>query len=157
MSKAETKRGAYKCGKCGGTGHNARRCGSAGSTTPVVKTVQPTETTSFTDDVGGDEGVAEEAGEQPESPPQVALSETQDLTMNRRSNTRPVAPSSPFECPGCNRVGILVLALLADQRKVLRCEHCYTKVQATAILKWGARPEDQPAESNRGSATRSFF
>jgi hypothetical protein len=172
MSETKT-RGSYKCGKCGETGHNARRCGLTTPTAPkTAKTTSTTSTGQAPAPVDAPTPVAvgvTEADEEPAKPaavkaaaqvsPQVALSRTQDLTSDhRRPETRPARPAAPFECPSCSRVGILVLLQLEDGRKQLRCEHCYTKARATQILKWGALPEEKPADATkRDSSTRSFF
>lgn len=150
-------RGSYTCGKCGIKGHNARKC-------PTKEASKPT-TIKVTDGptLGTPEGLSEKKAEiiaaitkkaEPADAPaparevgpieQVVLSKSQDLTK-RQKNTRPARPPSPYDCPTCKRVGVLVLVELEDETPQLRCEHCHNQVKCNVILKWGAAPIDKPA------------
>lgn len=133
-------RGSYKCGRCGDNGHNARTCTNKfqpsldqridEETAVLNKILQPRppikkDTTS----VG-----------------QVPLSTTQDLTYRPVEDVKTLSrPPSPYDCPTCKRVGILVLVELEDSTPQLRCEHCHNQVRCKVILKWGAAPLDKPA------------
>jgi len=129
---AKTK-GMYKCGKCGNLGHNARTCAQAKVAPPAAApAAAPIE--------------AQAVEEKPDPGPQIPMGETMDLTAARRGPSgRPINAPSPFECPTCLRVGVLVLVELEQGAKQLRCEHCHNKVKVKIILKWGAQPGDKPA------------
>ena len=129
MAKTTNKRTTYKCGKCGETGHNARTCTGGKSST---STEQVSDSSS---------AVIEKP-----TPPTVALSTTEDLTAIRRlsKESRPVNVPSPFTCPTCQRVGILVLIETPEGNRQLRCEYCQNKTPVKIIHKWGAVPGDKP-------------
>ena len=139
MSKTKKKR-TVTCGKCNGTGHNARTCPEdAKETAKVDAPVVP-------DDAG--KIINKEVKQQRPAP-------TADLGSK--------ASAAPFRCEKCNAVGILVIVRVKDynatfkQKKDvfmgdLRCEHCMNTPQpAEFILKWGAMPGEKiDAETANG-------
>ncbi|MCI0562785.1 MAG: hypothetical protein MN733_30250 [Nitrososphaera sp.] len=137
-------RGNYKCGKCGDMGHNARTCPT--KVAKVEPVVAPTPVAESGWVLTGTKVV-----ETPPVPPvaQVPLSTSDDFTHRPiEVSTRPARPPSPYDCPTCKCVGILVLVELIDGTPQLRCEHCHNKVACRVIMKWGAAPLDKPANNN---------
>lgn len=130
------KRGSYKCGSCGESGHNARKCPKKDETQPAPKSDSKAEENP------------EPVVEVEEQPGAVALHTNQDIAINyNKEDARPARPPAPFECPVCLRVGILALLEVSGGKKIMRCEHCYTKANPTKILKWGALPSEKPADA----------
>ena len=146
MTKTSQKRIGYKCGKCGGSGHNARTCPKQSKTKRAVtsdtKKVVAVEPSPKSTDV--EEPVVVEA-----TTP-MRTNETVDLLQRERGGSTPNTPGC-HECPCCKYVGVLVLVKLLskdDGKPVLRCERCHNSTPVEVILKWGCTMADLPSGQN---------
>ena len=149
MPKAKKKKvkRTVTCGKCKGTGHNARTCPGD------VKTEKSEATVT-------------------ELPPPVAKVVTEASVAESKQTRRRAAPTadmgskagaSPYRCQKCNQVAILVIVRTKDHQASfkkgkevftgeMRCEHCMNKPNpAERILVWGAKP-DQKVTSEDANA-----
>ena len=96
MPKTKTRR-TYKCGKCQQTGHNARTC-TTGNVKATITVSAPINLT------------AEAAKVEEPKPVLVPMDATQDLTEIRRGPSgRPKDVASPYTCPSCTSIAVLVL------------------------------------------------
>lgn len=136
MAKTKT---TYRCGNCNQEGHNARSCPDKG-TADAPETVTPEEV-NVAEEPKASPTLEAEPTPEPEHP-------SGDLVSKSRTGSTPSSPGC-FECPACQKIGVLVLVTVDDgtQHDVMRCEYCHTQVTALAIAKWGAHPSDAPRVS----------
>ena len=126
ISKKTGKKRTVTCSTCDKTGHNARTC-------PTKNAPKPTPA--------------------PKPEPK-----TQHRVPRRAAPTADIgtaATASPYRCPKCNQVAILVIVKVKDHnmshklgREVfsgeMRCEQCMNKpTPSDLILVWGATPDQK--------------
>ena len=129
------------CGKCKEPGHNARTCPNKKKITSS-KDIPPPPTGKIKTKIDT----------------RFEQTERRMSTVPKRdaptADTGATANASPYRCPKCNEVAILVVVKVKDhdqtfkQKKDVfkgetRCEKCMNKpVPSDLILKWGAAPNE---------------
>lgn len=166
MAKKKRKR-TVTCGVCQETGHNARTCPER--TGPVQESSSSPATPPSQPEVPAPKGTTATAilgeGDSPstEEWASIATDDTSDAQRNTSVPRRDAptadlgtaATASPYQCPKCNAVAILVAVKTKDyaesakqSREVFksetRCESCLNKpAPSDLILQWGIRPGEQ--------------
>ena len=150
MTKTSQKRVGYKCGKCGGSGHNARTCPKQSKTKKSTSSDTSKSAPEPKSTVPPVQEVVEPVVESVKAPAPIKIDETIDLLQRKRGGTTPNTPGC-HECPRCKYVGVLVLVKLLDKdddKSELRCERCHNSTPVKLILKWGCTMDDLPRGQN---------
>lgn len=136
------KKRTVTCGKCKETGHNARTCPNAAPKKSEVKKSPVTKAEAVVPD--------------PPTKKKTKIDTREENARPRReaptADRGTAATASPYRCPACNQVAILVIVRVKDFNESFkkgkeifkgetRCEQCMNKPNpAELILKWGATP-----------------